>query len=87
MLDNDLLVWDSFIATHSDIAAAFHVDGSDLHMGMDRITMNDCPNDWTDEEAETTANWIKTHTAIVRIYGPDVPVTLEAPDNQQVWSF
>jgi hypothetical protein len=87
LLEDDLLIWDSFIATHSDVAAFFKVDGADLHLGLDQITMNDCPDDWTDEEAEKTAQWIKTHPAILRLYGADVSVSLEAPDNGNTWHF
>jgi hypothetical protein len=85
--DGVLLVWESYIATHSDVAAFFHVDGSDLHLGETYVVMNDCPDDWTDEEAQQAGQWIKSHPAIVRLYGPNVSVTLEAPDNGRSWSF
>lgn len=87
LLQDDLLVWDAFKATHSDIASFFQTDGSDLHLGLDEITVNDCPDDWTDQEADTAAHWIKTHPAIVMIYGADVRLTLESPDSGNVWTF
>jgi hypothetical protein len=80
-------VWDAEIATHSDVAQFFSMDGSDLHLEEDYIAVNDLPEDTADAEAEQIGEFIKTHPAIVRIYGPDVTVNLEAPDSGQNWQF
>lgn len=87
LLDNDLLVWDAEIATHSDVASALRVDGSDLHLEPEMITVNDLPSDFTEDEVQATAKWIREHPAIISIYGNDVRLRLEAPDSGATWDF
>ncbi len=86
MLDNELLVWDAEVATHGDVSKFFNVDGSDLHLEDGGVRVNDC-DDMTDEEAQQMADWIRTHPAVIRLYGPDVRLELEAPDAMKTWNF
>lgn len=87
LLDNDLYVWDAELATHSEVAETLKIDGSDLHMEPDYVTVNDCPPDFTDEEAHESASWIKNHAAMKAIYGEDFRLFLEAPDAGKEWNF
>lgn len=87
LLDNDLYVWDAELATHSEVAKNIGQDGSDLHMEPDHVTVNDCPPDFTDEEARECASWIKNHPVMQGIYGHVFAVHLSAPDSGADWEF
>lgn len=87
LLDDDLYIWDAALATHSDIANALKIDGSDLHITEDGVDVNDCPPDWTDEEATMTGQWIKNNSCLRAFYQGDYPITLTAPDSGEEWNF
>lgn len=87
LLDNDLYVWDAELATHTEVARAISKDGSDLHITKQNVFVNDCPDDWTDEEATQTGEWIKQNACLKAFYGGDFPLTLTAPDTGEEWTF
>lgn len=87
LLDDELYVWDADLATHSEIARTLSKDGSDLHITENGVDVNDCPPDWTDDEATQTGEWIKNNACLKAFYGGDFPVTLTAPDRGEEWTF
>jgi hypothetical protein len=87
MLDNDLYIWDAAVAIHSDISRNFKIDGDDLHLKVDGVEVNDLPPTFTDEDAEEYAAYLRANTHLIRLYGTDFRIVLEAPDEDKLWQF
>lgn len=88
LTDDAIYVWDSYVATHGEVAGILGIRGYELVLDRNGVQFrgvgqtNDNYDDATpedEEENEGTAAWIASETPIVRLYGPKPEVRIYYP--------